>query len=160
VSLTFKAPKWARATSSSSSLGSMLTNVDESVRNVYNSFQSERLPTVHQEDRSSGWSRARSVQALGSRTSTTTSKNKLGAIFCSERTTTDHDERRVAGSAAQVDEPALGEEDDVTTGGKGETVNLGLDVYGLDRVLLDPRDIDLDVEVTDAAPNVQRMDHQ
>ena len=78
-----------------------------------------------------------------------------------------HDERRVAGSAAttkldmlekgsrvdlpQVDETTLGEEDDVAARGHGVAVNLGLDVDGLLGVRLQPGDIDLNIEVTDAA---------
>lgn len=54
----------------------------------------------------------------------------------------------MAGSAAQVYETSLSQEDDVAAGGHGEAVNLGLDVDGLLSVLLEPGDVDLNVEVT------------
>jgi hypothetical protein len=59
--------------------------------------------------------------------------------------------RRVASAAAQVDETALGKQDNVAARGHGEAVDLGLDVDGLDRVGLEPRDVNLDVKVADAA---------
>lgn len=59
-------------------------------------------------------------------------------------------ERWVAGTTTQVDESSLGEEDDVSAGSHGESVNLGLDVDVLDGVGLDPSDVDLDIEVADA----------
>lgn len=62
-----------------------------------------------------------------------------------------HDERRVTGSAAEVDESTLGEQDDVSARLHGVSVHLGLDLDGLDGVLLEPCDVDLDIEVTDAA---------
>lgn len=62
-----------------------------------------------------------------------------------------HDEGRVSGSASKVDETALGKEDDVAAGGHGEAVNLGLDVGVLDGSLLEPGDVNLDVEVSDVA---------
>lgn len=59
--------------------------------------------------------------------------------------------RRGGKNAPEVDETSLGEEDDVASGRHGVTVDLGLDVGGLDGVGLDPGDVDLNVEVTDAA---------
>jgi len=60
-------------------------------------------------------------------------------------------ERWVASTATQVHESALGEEDEMATGSHGEAVDLRLDVDSLDGVLLQPSDINLDIEVTDAA---------
>lgn len=54
----------------------------------------------------------------------------------------------------QVDETALGQEDDVTARRHGEAVNLRLDVHGLLGVSLQPRDINLNVEVANAALQV------
>lgn len=65
-------------------------------------------------------------------------------------------ERGVAGAAAEVDETALREEDDVAARGHGEAVDLGLDVDVLDRVLLEPGDVDLDVKVADATAESAR----
>ena len=62
-----------------------------------------------------------------------------------------HDERGVTGSTAQVDEAALSEEDNVTAAGHGETIHLGLNVDDLLGVGLQPGDIDLNIEVADAA---------
>lgn len=64
-----------------------------------------------------------------------------------------HDEGRVAGSTAKVDETALCEEDDVTAGRHEETVDLGLDVLDRCGVLLQPGNVDLNVEVTNVADN-------
>jgi hypothetical protein len=50
----------------------------------------------------------------------------------------------------KVDETALGEEDDVTTVGHGEAVNLRLDLNSLLGVSLQPGDVDFDIEVTNA----------
>jgi hypothetical protein len=61
-----------------------------------------------------------------------------------------HNERWVAGGAAQVDETALGEEDDVASVGHGIAVDLRLDVRDRDGVGLEPGNVDLDVEVTNA----------
>lgn len=61
-----------------------------------------------------------------------------------------HDERRVAGGTAKVDETALSEEDKVATRGHGVAVNLGLDIDNLLGVLLEPSDVDLNVEVANA----------
>jgi hypothetical protein len=62
-----------------------------------------------------------------------------------------HDERGVASGASQVDETALGEEDDVAAAGHEEAVDLGLDVLDRLGVLLQPRNVDLNVKVTDVA---------
>lgn len=51
----------------------------------------------------------------------------------------------------QVDKTALSEKDDVTSRRHGETVDLRLHVDSLLRVLLEPSDINLNVEVSDAA---------
>jgi hypothetical protein len=154
VSLTFKEARWARATSSSSSLGSMLTSAGElSATGMVLLAVNQMLPTARQEGRPWGWSRERSGRGPGSRTSTTTGRESVRAtsLFRIRRVIwTDHDERRVTRGAAEVDETTLSEEDDVTTRGKGETVNLGLDVDDLGGGLLDPSDVDLDVKVTDA----------
>jgi hypothetical protein len=64
-----------------------------------------------------------------------------------------HDERGVTGGTSEVDETALGEEDDVAAAGHEEAVDLGLDVGDGFGVLLEPRNVDFDVEVTDVADN-------
>jgi len=64
-----------------------------------------------------------------------------------------HDEGRVTGGTAKVDETALGEEDDVTAGRHEETVDLGLDVLDRGGVLLQPGNVNLNVEVTNVADN-------
>ena len=51
----------------------------------------------------------------------------------------------------EVDQSTLSEEDDVSAGRHGESVDLGLDVDGLDGSLLEPVDVDLDVKVTNVA---------
>lgn len=56
----------------------------------------------------------------------------------------------MTGTASQVDQSTLGEEDNVSAGSHGESVNLGLDVYALDGVGLEPSNVNLDVEVADA----------
>lgn len=66
--------------------------------------------------------------------------------------------RRARIDQPEVDETSLGEEDDVAARGHGVTVNLGLDVGGLDGVGLDPGDVDLDVKVTDAARNANQLE--
>lgn len=73
-------------------------------------------------------------------------ESDLGRDLVGERAR--HDERGVASGAAKVDKTALGEEDDVAAVGEGEEVNLRLDVDVLDGVGLQPRDVDLDIEVT------------
>jgi hypothetical protein len=62
-----------------------------------------------------------------------------------------HDEGGVTGGTSQVDETALGEEDDVAAAGHEVAVDLGLDVGDRLGVLLEPRNVDFDVEVTDVA---------
>ena len=62
-----------------------------------------------------------------------------------------HDEGRVTSGASQVDETTLGQEDDVTAVVHQEAVNLGLDAGNRLCVLLEPRNIDFDIEVTDVA---------
>jgi hypothetical protein len=64
-----------------------------------------------------------------------------------------HDEGRVTSGTAKVDETTLGEEDDVTAGRHEETVDLGLDVLDRGGVLLQPGNVDLNVEVTNVADN-------
>ena len=58
-----------------------------------------------------------------------------------------HDEGGVASGAAKVDKAALSEEDEVAAVLHEEAVNLGLDVLDAGSVGLEPRNIDLDVEV-------------
>lgn len=55
----------------------------------------------------------------------------------------------------QVDETALGEEDDVTAGSHGVPVDLGLDVHDLLNVGLEPCNVDLNIEVTNATQGVR-----
>ena len=54
----------------------------------------------------------------------------------------------MTGSTSQVDETSLGEENDVTTALHDESVDLWLDVLNADSVLLQPSDVNLDIEVT------------
>jgi pyruvate/oxaloacetate carboxyltransferase len=53
----------------------------------------------------------------------------------------------VASGASQVDETTLSEKDDVTSVFHKKTVNLGLDVLHALGVLLQPRNVNLNVEV-------------
>lgn len=62
-----------------------------------------------------------------------------------------HDERWVAVSASQVDETSLSEQDDVSSGSHGVSVDLRLDVADLFGVGLEPSDVDFNIEVTDIA---------
>lgn len=62
-----------------------------------------------------------------------------------------HNERRVSGSASEVNKTTLGEEDDVPARGHGEPIHLRLDVDSGGGILLQPSDVDLNVEVTDVA---------
>ena len=55
----------------------------------------------------------------------------------------------MASGTAEVDETTLGEEDDVSAAGHLEAVDLGLDVLDSLGVLLEPRNVNLNVEVTD-----------
>lgn len=61
-----------------------------------------------------------------------------------------HDERGVARCAAQVDQTSRGKEDDVTTGGHCVAINLWFDVHALLGVLLQPCDVDFNIEVANA----------
>ena len=54
----------------------------------------------------------------------------------------------MASSTAQVDETTLGKEDDVIAAWHEEAVYLGLDVLRALRVGLEPRNVDLDIEVS------------
>ena len=60
-----------------------------------------------------------------------------------------HDEGGVARRAAEVDEPALGQQDDVDARGQRVAVHLRLDVRDGLGGLLEPGDVDFDVEVAD-----------
>ena len=62
-----------------------------------------------------------------------------------------HDEGRVPSSASEVDETTFSEEDDVPAGWHSEPVDLRLDVHDGRGVLLQPRDVDFNVEMTDVA---------
>jgi hypothetical protein len=55
----------------------------------------------------------------------------------------------VASGTSQVDETTLSKKDDVTAVLHQITVNLGLDILNAFGILLQPGNIDLDVEVTD-----------
>lgn len=59
-----------------------------------------------------------------------------------------HDERRVSSGTSQVDETTLGKENDVAAALHEITVDLGLDVLDALGVLLQPGDVNLDIEVT------------
>lgn len=51
----------------------------------------------------------------------------------------------------KVDETTLGEEDEVTAIGHRVAINLGLDVHALSGVLLQPCNVDLNIEVANAS---------
>lgn len=55
----------------------------------------------------------------------------------------------MASGTSQVNETALSEEDNVAAVLHEEAVDLGLDVLNAGRVLLQPGDVNLDIEVTD-----------
>lgn len=76
-------------------------------------------------------------------------QHDLGKNLVGERA--GHDEGRVASGAAQVDETALSEEDEVTAVVHEVAVDLGLDAGDRLGVLLEPGNVDFDVEVTDVA---------
>jgi hypothetical protein len=59
-----------------------------------------------------------------------------------------HDERRVTSGTSQVDESALSEKNNVTSVVHEEAVNLGLDVLNALGVLLQPGDVNLNIEMT------------
>jgi hypothetical protein len=60
-----------------------------------------------------------------------------------------HDEGAVASGAAKVDKAALGQQDEVAAVLHQEAVNLGLDVLDRLGVGLEPRNVNLNVEVAD-----------
>lgn len=62
-----------------------------------------------------------------------------------------HDERRVSVGASEVDETSLSEEDDVSSGRHGVSVDLGLDVADLLGVGLEPGNVNFNVKVTNVA---------
>ena len=64
-----------------------------------------------------------------------------------------HDERRVTSGTAKVDKTTLSQEDDVAARRHEEAVDLGLDVLDRLGVLLQPSDVNLNVEVTNVADN-------
>jgi hypothetical protein len=76
-------------------------------------------------------------------------QHDLGKDLVGERA--GHDERGVTGGTSQVDETSLGKEDDVAAAGHEVAVDLGLDVGDGLGVLLEPRNVDFDIEVTDVA---------
>ena len=78
-------------------------------------------------------------------------QHDLGKDLVGERA--GHDEGRVASGASQVDETALSEEDDVAAVLHEVAVDLGLDAGDRLGVLLEPRNVDFDIEVTDVANN-------
>ena len=78
-------------------------------------------------------------------------QHDLGKDLVGERA--GHDEGRVTSSASQVDETTLGEEDDVAAVVHEVAVDLGLDAGDGLGVLLEPRNVDFDIEVTDVANN-------
>lgn len=78
-------------------------------------------------------------------------QHDLGKDLVGERA--GHDKGRVASGTAQVDETALSEKDDVTAVLHQVAVNLGLDVGDGLSVLLEPSNVDFDIEVTDVADN-------
>ena len=59
-------------------------------------------------------------------------------------------ERWVTSSTTEVDKSTLGEKDDVSARLHLKSVNLGLDLDVLDGVGLQPCDVNLDIEVTNA----------
>lgn len=61
-----------------------------------------------------------------------------------------HNEGRVAGGTPEVHKTTLSKQDDMATVGHGVTIDLGLDIDDRFRVGLEPGDIDLDIEMTDA----------
>ena len=76
-------------------------------------------------------------------------QHDLGEDLVGERA--GHDEGGVASGASKVDETTLGEEDDVTAVLHEVAVDLGLDAGDRLGVLLEPSNVDFDVEVTDVA---------
>ena len=76
-------------------------------------------------------------------------EGNLGHDLVGERT--GHDEGWVSSSTSEVDKSTLGEKDDVSAGRHGESVDLGLDVDGLGGSLLQPGNVNLNIEVADVA---------
>lgn len=76
-------------------------------------------------------------------------QHDLGKDLVGERA--GHNEGGVASGTAQVHETTLGKEDDVAATWHQVAVNLGLDVGNRFSVLLEPRNVDFDIEVTDVA---------
>lgn len=76
-------------------------------------------------------------------------ESDLGQDLVGERA--GHDERRVASGTSQVDQSALSEEEDVASIGHGVSVDLGLDVGDGLGVLLQPCNVDFNVEVANVA---------
>src|SRR5579859_7420545 len=62
-----------------------------------------------------------------------------------------HDERRVTGSTSKIDKSALGKEDDMVTVGEEVSVNLGFHVDDALGVLLEPCNVDFNIEMADVA---------
>jgi len=75
-------------------------------------------------------------------------ESDLGQGLVGKRTR--HDERRVSGTTSEVDQSTLGEKDDVSARLHLESVDLGLDLDVLGGVGLQPCDVNLDIEVTNA----------
>jgi len=75
-------------------------------------------------------------------------EGNLGEDLVGERT--GHDERWVASGASEVDQTTFGKQDDMATVGHGVTIDLRLNIDDGLRVSLEPGDIDLDIEVTNA----------
>lgn len=73
-------------------------------------------------------------------------QHDLGKDLVAERA--GHDEGRVTGGTAEVDQSALSQQDDVSAAGHDIAVNLGLDVLDALGVLLQPGNVNLDIEVT------------
>jgi len=76
-------------------------------------------------------------------------EGNLGEDLVGERAR--HDEGRVTVCASEVDQSTFGKEDDVAARGHGVSVDLRLNVDVLDGGLLQPSDINFDVEMSDVA---------
>lgn len=61
----------------------------------------------------------------------------------------------MAGGTSEVDKTAFSEQDDVVAVGHEEAVDLGLDVLDGLGVLLQPSDVNLDIEVTNVCAACQ-----
>ena len=64
-----------------------------------------------------------------------------------------HDEGWMPSSASEVDETTVGEENEVLAGRHGVPIDLRLDVHDRRGILLQPSDVNLNVEVTDVGDN-------